>query len=195
MELRKMDEAIVIMDENLGLAGVFRQGLWAPAEPHAHGAFVPLNAPVSNLAILGALSTSPAIDYSQWLMTISGRIDALNSEVAAISAKLSQALERAQGQPAAKLLAVHGLGSEKYSLRKPLLVTVENYADEVVARLPDFDIYASAENEADALALLRQDLVDLYEDLRQSEADLGGLPASWLRDLKDYIEERAKLNG
>ena len=195
MGLRDVDEGVVIMGQDLGSAGVFRKGPWAPDEPHAHGAFVPLNAPIYNLAVLGTVITSPAIDYSHWLMTITGRIDALSSEVAALSAKLSQALERAQDQPQAKLIAVHGLVSEKYSLRKPLLVTMEHYADEVVARLPDFDVYASAENEADALALLRRDVVELYEDLQQSEADLGGLPASWLRDLRDYIEERVKGNG
>jgi len=174
---------------------MFSEGEWAPTEPHTLGAFVPLNESVYKLAVLSGASSVPTIDYSQSLTDIMERLEALHSEVAALGAKLSQALEKTQDQPATKLLAVHSVGSEKYGLRKPLLVTVEHYADEVVARLPDFDIYASAESEADALALLRQDVVELYDDLLQSEAVLGGLPASWLRDLRDYIEDRVKANG
>lgn len=195
MGLRERDAAMVIIDENLERAGQF-QGLWrAPEEAHTHEVFVPLNARVYDVAVLGAVNTLYSADYSQSLTNIIDRINALSSAIVALSAQLSQVLEKVQDQPATRMLAIHGLGSEKYSLRKPLLVTVEHYADEVVARLPEFDIYASADSEADALASLRRDVMDLYEDLRESEAELGGLPASWLRDLRDYIEERVKVNG
>jgi hypothetical protein len=185
----------ILKEQDLESERPFLGCLWTPHESHIHEDFVPLDASVYNVAVHSAANTVPVADYSQWLATIVGRIDKLSVEVGALSAKLFQVLERVQDQPTTRMLAVHGLGSEKYSLRKPLLVTMEHYADEVVARLPDFDMYASAENEADALALLRHDLIDLYEDLLEGEAELGGLPASWLRDLRDYIEERAKVNG
>jgi hypothetical protein len=195
MEGQDVDQEFQIIGQTLRQADVSLRDWWALDEPHTQGTFVPLNTSIYKFAALPAVYPGPAIDYSQSLMTIIGRIDALSSEVAALSAKLSSALENTQEQPSTKLLALHGLGSEKYSLRKPLFVTLEHYADEVVARLPEFDMYASAENEADAMASLRQDVVDLYEDLRESEAELGGLPAAWLRDLRDYIEERVKVNG
>lgn len=195
MEFHYWDAGIGITDRRSERAGLSQGSSWAPDEPHAHEAFIPLNSSVYDVAVLGAVNTIYATDYSQSLTTIIGRIDALSSAIATLSAQFSQVLERLQGQATTRMLAINGLGSEKYSLRKPLLVTVEHYSDEVVARLPEFDIYASADNEADALASLRQDVMDLYEDLRESEAELGGLPASWLRDLRDCIEERVKVNG
>src|SRR5271157_2544042 len=125
MGLRDVDLVTIFTDQNLEPEAPFHGGMWAPSEPHSHEYFVPLNAPVYNMAVLGAVKTVPAADYSQWLMTLTSRIDALSSEVAALTTKLSQALERLQDQPAVRMLAIHGLGSEKYSLRKPVIVTVE----------------------------------------------------------------------
>ncbi len=168
--------------------------LWSEADVHSHGAFVPLNATVYNVALQGAVATYLPIDYSQ-VPGLYDRLDALRSEVSELRAEISQLIDRFQDQAATKTIAIHGLASKKYTLRKPLFATLEDHTDEVVARLPEFDLYASGENEAEALAALQKEIVELYEDLLASEAELGELPASWLRDLGDHLEERPQENG
>lgn len=167
---------------------------WGAAKAHSHENYVPLNVPVYSIAIRGGAAVYPVSDYAQTLLAIREGLNALESKISEL-VKTLQVMERLQDQVTTKTMAIHGLGSKKYGLRKPLFTTLENYADEVVARLPEFDLYASGENEAEALALLQQEIVDLYEDLRESKTELGGLPVSWLQDLGDYIEERMLENG
>src|SRR3990167_2805286 len=146
--------------------------------------FIPVNTPLYRLpqVHLTAHIMQPA--YTQAL-------EELRSAVAELKSKVASLLDRFEEYIPSKIVPLHGLSSKQYTLRRPLLVLVETYEGETVARLPEFDIYASAENEADALASLQREIIELYEDLRKTQADLGALPASWLRELSSYIEERA----
>lgn len=161
---------------------------------YRHGDYIAVNAPIYSIVSQSQISAHQIPDYSQTLCAINESLSALRSEISDL-AKVVQALEGRADRPATKTLAIHGLQSKKYSLRKPLFATLEDYGEEIVARLPEYDLYASGESEAEAIALLQQEIVGLYEDLNESEDELGGLPASWLRDLGDYIEDRELRNG
>jgi hypothetical protein len=163
-------------------------------QDYPHKDYIAVNAPVYSIVGHTQVATYQAPDYSQALQAINESLRALGCDVSAL-AEVVQSLAGLHDQPATKTLAVHGVRSKRYRLKKPLYAALEDYGDEVVARLPEFDLYASGENEAEALALLQQEIVGLYEDLRESEGDLGGLPSSWLHDLSDYIEQREQSNG
>jgi hypothetical protein len=151
--------------------------------------FVPLNVPLYRIAQATAVVTQVRIE-SQESLTRKKQLDELLRSVIHLQAMVSVLIERAEEDVLTKIVPLNSLGSKSYVLRRPIFAVVETYKDEVVARLPEFDIYASGEIEADAIRGLRQDLLVLFDDLRSSESELGELPASWLRDLSEYIEER-----
>jgi hypothetical protein len=82
------------------------------------------------------------------------------------------------------------LGHEGYSLRCPITVIIEEYDEETVARLPEVEAFASAATEPEALALLKEDIIRLYEDLISTpEEQLGTLPWQWRAALLRLIEK------
>jgi len=82
------------------------------------------------------------------------------------------------------------LAREGYSLRWPITVVIEEYDEETVARLPEVEAFASAPTEAEALALLKEDIIRLYEDLTSTpEEQLGKLPRQWRAVLLHLIEK------
>lgn len=94
--------------------------------------------------------------------------------------------QQATGVP----VTINDLESERYHLRAPISVMVENYDVEVIARWPSVEAFGYGETEEDALSTLKQDIVSLYLDLRESPDQLGSLPQKWLRILTASITER-----
>jgi hypothetical protein len=87
---------------------------------------------------------------------------------------------------------IRDLGNDAYSLKEPIGVVVETYEEEVVARWPELEAWASASTESEALAGLKQRICDDYQDLHKADAaTLGRLPRAWQRILNTLIE----LNG
>jgi hypothetical protein len=81
------------------------------------------------------------------------------------------------------------LGSPAFRLRCPLLAVVETYSDEVVARLPEFDLYAGASSDAVELSKLKAETISLYQRLQELGPDqLGPLAIEWLATFKAVLE-------
>jgi len=80
------------------------------------------------------------------------------------------------------------LGDPRYLLSCPLLVVLESYSDEVVASIPEFDLYASGVSDSVALAKLKVEVVSTYERLVELEPErLGPLPRGWLAAMRRVI--------
>jgi hypothetical protein len=80
------------------------------------------------------------------------------------------------------------LGDPRYLLSCPLLVVLEAYSDEVVASIPEFDLYASGVSDSVALAKLKVEVVSTYERLVELEPErLGPLPRGWLAAMNRVI--------
>ena len=80
------------------------------------------------------------------------------------------------------------LGDPRYLLSCPLLVVLESYSDEVVASIPEFDLYASGVSDSVALAELKVEVVSTYERLVELEPEkLGPLPRGWLAAMNRVI--------
>ena len=68
-------------------------------------------------------------------------------------------------------------------------IVIEEYPDETVARWPEVEAFGSGATEAEAIAILKQDIVSLFEDLVAfSDDELGKLPRGWKRILLRIIE-------
>jgi hypothetical protein len=80
------------------------------------------------------------------------------------------------------------LGDRRYALNCPLLAIIEIYGDEVVASIPEFDLYAAGISDAVALANLKAEIVSTYERLLElGEDNLGPMPRRWLEAMKKVI--------
>jgi hypothetical protein len=80
---------------------------------------------------------------------------------------------------------------EGHRLRFPLTVKVERFIadDEFVASWPEVEAWGSGGTDAAAINSLKDQLRELYADLRQSVDDeLGPLPRRWKRALVAMIE-------
>jgi len=110
-------------------------------------------------------------------------------QVVALSARLQTLEERLASQGVTRQAMVCDLGHEDYALKCPISVVVEEYDEETVARFPEVEAFASAATEGEALSLLKQEIVELYEELLATDEDeLGKLPRQWRRVLSQLIQ-------
>lgn len=83
---------------------------------------------------------------------------------------------------------LYDLGSPGFRLRRPILVTIEEWPEEVVASLPNYDLYASASSDALALSKLKEEILTTYEELRElGEDQLGSLALEWYQSMQTLV--------
>lgn len=87
---------------------------------------------------------------------------------------------------------IYELGTSEYELTMPIQIVLEEYQDETVARIPELNLYASADTDTEAITELKHEVIKLYEHLVSSDRILGPLPKSWLETLRKLI---VKKNG
>jgi len=113
------------------------------------------------------------------------------AHLAQLEAKVDALCQRIDERPVAYNAQIHALGDSRYSLRHPLLVTIEDYDEEVVASIPEFDLYASGVSDAVALMGLKTEIVCTYERLTELGPDrLGPLALQCLEAMKKVMEPR-----
>lgn len=79
---------------------------------------------------------------------------------------------------------VADLGHASLVLRTPLIVTMEDFGDEIVASYPEVEAFGSGATEADAINALKDEVSGLYVELAATpEGELGKLPRRWKRAL------------
>jgi len=146
----------------------------------------PLTQQILEAAILGAGLT----DLLSLMESLEGAIGSAMKQMTALSKRVEALEERLAEQGVVRSAMLCDLGHEEYSLRWPIAVVIEEYDEETVARLPEVEAFASAATEAEALALLKEDMIDLYEDLTSTPEDqLGTLPRQWRAVLSRLIEK------
>lgn len=107
-----------------------------------------------------------------------------------VQQRLDEVEERLAGQPVVCQVTIHDLNSDSLILRQPICVNVEEYDDETIARFPEVEVYASADTESEAIVLLKQEIVGLYEDLLgHAGKTLGRDPTRWLKLLRTLIAQ------
>jgi hypothetical protein len=89
-----------------------------------------------------------------------------------------------------KSIPLNSLKHPRYILKRPVYITLETENDKVIASLDDIEAFAYADTEFEAINLLCEDIISLYEDLKESGEPLGLLPSKWLQYLDEFIERR-----
>lgn len=158
-----------------------------------------------NIMILGTLSSEPwgtataqlqAGEYSSLLAGYAGEWSSMfvtrsdtAERLAELQAKVDALCERIDERPVAYNAQIHALADPRYSLRHPLLVTIEDYDEEVVASIPEFDLYANGVSDAVALMNLKSEIVSTYQRLIELGPDrLGPLARQCLDAMKQVVE-------
>ena len=89
-----------------------------------------------------------------------------------------------------KIVALNTLKNARYTLRNPLYITIEIDDGLVIASLDDIEAFAYADTEYEAINHLCEEIVNIYEDLKEDRENLGVLPKQWLAFLEEIIKER-----
>ena len=81
------------------------------------------------------------------------------------------------------------LNSDEVALRIPsLTIVVEEYSDEFIARLVETESYGAGDTEGEAIEDLREQIVDLYLDLRDTpDTELAAPASTWKRLLEKLV--------
>lgn len=125
------------------------------------------------------------------LQRLSKVVDSLARSIDDLSSRVDTISTELEGRPVVKQTRLSDLGTDRYALKEPIHVTIEEYADETIASYPEISTYASGATESEAVANLKVGILALYEDLVSSKPEeLGSLPLGWLRILRRIIEKR-----
>ena len=88
------------------------------------------------------------------------------------------------------IIPLNSLNHPKYHLRVPVHITMEFEEDKVIASFDDIEAFSYAETNSEAINQLCEEIIHLYEDLKEDEENLGTLPQKWLEYLEEIIECR-----
>lgn len=116
----------------------------------------------------------------------------LRKEVSELRQKVDELTEIVRDTDRIYNTTIYDLGDNKYELSTPLQIVLEEGDEETVARIPELNLYTSADTDSEAIQELKQEIIQLYDDLLGSERKLGPLPASWLQTLRNLV---VKKNG
>jgi hypothetical protein len=128
------------------------------------------------------------IEFSPpWLLGLQETIKELTIKIDSIIKKNNESLEHPK-----KIFSttIYDLNSPKYELAIPIQVTIEEYEDETIARIPELNIFTSSETDTEAIFLLKDEILALYKDLLGCE-NLGPLPNASLETLNKLLVKKS----
>ena len=128
----------------------------------------------------------------RWDRTILETLAELRTRVSDLQRKLDELTEAMADAGRVYNTTIYDLADTKYELSTPLQIVLEEDEEETVARIPELNLYASADTDSEAIKELKQEIIQLYDDLHSSHRKLGPLPESWLQTLRKLI---VKKNG
>jgi hypothetical protein len=89
-----------------------------------------------------------------------------------------------------RIVPLNSLKHPRYHLKVPVYLTLESADGLVIASFDDVEAFSHAETESEAIDLLCEEIVQLFEDLTADSNNLGPLPKKWLDYLTEIIECR-----
>jgi len=131
-------------------------------------------------------------DLATGVMAVAGIASAvanLTAEIGALRAEVRELRAELVSRPISRVAVIHDIGYKALRLREPLQILIEEYSEEVVARLPEVEAFASADTEFEAIELLKADIAALHSELSRTPAkELGRAPKRWQEILTALIE-------
>ena len=89
-----------------------------------------------------------------------------------------------------RTIPLNSLKHPKYQLKTSIHVTLEYEEDKVVASFDDIEAFSYADTTSEAIDLLCEEIIQIYEELNEDQENLGPLPNKWFHCLEDIIECR-----
>jgi hypothetical protein len=89
-----------------------------------------------------------------------------------------------------RIIPLNSLKHPKYHLKVPIHVTLEFDEDKVIASFDDIEAFSYADTVSEAIDLLSDEIIQIFEDLLKDKENLGHLPRKWLQYLEEIIECR-----
>lgn len=86
-----------------------------------------------------------------------------------------------------RIIPINSLKSREYFLKSPIYITLEYEKGKVIAGFDDIEAFSYADTESEAVSQLCEEIIQIYEDLREDRENLGSLPAKWLGYLEEII--------
>jgi len=123
----------------------------------------------------------------RWDRAIYESLADLKEKVSDLQRQVGELTEAVQETAKIYNATIYELGNSEYELTMPLQIVLEEDQEETVARIPELNLYASADTDSEAINELKQEVIKLYEDLETSDRTLGPLPESWLETLRKLI--------
>lgn len=108
-----------------------------------------------------------------------------NKQYRILSKKLINTIEKNY-----KIIPLNSLKHPNYILKKPIYITIETENATTIASLDDIEAFAYADTEFEAINALCEDIINIYEDLKEDADKLGMLPGKWLKYLDEIIESK-----
>lgn len=84
---------------------------------------------------------------------------------------------------------IHSLPSDSYELVKPIQIILKIYDDEVLAIIPELELYSEGASEIEAIHGIKLEVLDLIEDLNETpDPELGTGPKAWKKALSLMVK-------
>ncbi|MBE9574595.1 MAG: hypothetical protein IMF20_05635 [Proteobacteria bacterium] len=89
-----------------------------------------------------------------------------------------------------RIVPLNSLKHPKYHLQAPIHITLEFEDDKVIASFDDIEVFSYSDTASEAIDLLCEEIIQIYEELQEDRENLGPLPNKWFQYLEDIIECR-----
>jgi hypothetical protein len=89
-----------------------------------------------------------------------------------------------------RIIPLNSLKHPKYHLKAPVYITLEFEEEKVIASFDDIEAFSYADTTSEAIDLLCEEIIQIYEELQEDRENLGPLPNKWFQYLEDIIECR-----
>jgi vacuolar-type H+-ATPase subunit I/STV1 len=128
--------------------------------------------------------------FARWDRAIYENLKELRESVSELQKQITELREMVQEREEIYSATMYELGDSQYELTIPIQIVLEEDEVETIARIPELNIYASADTDTEAINLLKHEVIRLYEELESSDRKLGPLPRSWRATLRRLIVKK-----
>ena len=85
---------------------------------------------------------------------------------------------------------IHSLPSDAYELVKPVQIILKIYDDEIIAIIPELELFSEGASEIEAINTIKLEVIDLLEDLEEiPDQELGRGPKTWKKALSLMVRK------
>ena len=84
---------------------------------------------------------------------------------------------------------IYNIPDDSWELKRPLQIILKIYNEEVLALLPELEIYGDGKTESEAINNLKLEFIDLLYDLNElNNNELGVAPKMWKKTLLQMVK-------